>query len=128
MMRSDELRRLRQAGVDIGAHTISHPILASIPDDQARSEILGGKAALENILQEKVSLFAYPNGKPTTDYRAEHVEMVRDAGFKAAVSTVWGAADVHTDLFQLPRFTPWDRTQLKFGMRMAGNLWRKTVY
>ena len=127
MMSSGELRRLRQAGVDIGAHTISHPILASIPDDQARSEIIGGKAALEDILQEEVSLFAYPNGKPMTDYRAEHVEMVRDAGFKAAVSTVWGAADVQSDLFQLPRFTPWDRTQLKFGMRMAGNLLRKNV-
>lgn len=127
MLRSDELRRLRQAGIEIGAHTISHPILASITDDQARAEILGGKAALENILQENVSLFAYPNGKPATDFRTEHVELVRDAGFSAALSTVWGAAGVHSDLFQLPRFTPWDRTQLKFGMRMAGNLLRKAV-
>jgi peptidoglycan/xylan/chitin deacetylase (PgdA/CDA1 family) len=124
MMSSDELRRLRQAGICIGAHTVSHPILASLPDDRAREEIGHGKAVLEDLLQEPVTLFAYPNGKPAADYLPEHVAMVRDAGFSAALSTVWGAAGSESDVFQLPRFMPWDRTQLKFGMRLAANLLR----
>ena len=122
MMNSGELRQLRHAGICIGAHTIHHPILARISSDEARQEILGGKEILTDILREPVSLFAYPNGKPGTDYLPEHVQMVREAGFSAAVSTVWGTANGQQDIYQLPRFTPWDRSKTKFGLRMARNL------
>ena len=67
-------------------------------------------------------LFAYPNGRPDEDYRAEHAQMVRDAGFEAAVSTAWGSARRNSDPFQLPRFTPWDRRRWAFGLRMGRNL------
>jgi hypothetical protein len=77
---------------------------------------------LEGILGEQVSLFAYPNGKPLADYQPEHVEIVKNAGFKLAMSTAWGAANIKQDVFQIPRFTPWDRSKLKFGIRMAQNL------
>lgn len=122
MMTVAQLRRLHAAGMLIGAHTCSHPILTRLPDDQARSEILGSKAVLEDHLQAPVTLFAYPNGRPGQDYAAVHVQMVRDAGFAAAVSTAPGAADPQTDLFQLPRFTPWDRSRLRFGARLLSNL------
>ena len=36
-----------------------------------------------------MTLFAYPNGRPNDDYHAEHVRMVKEAGFDAAVSTSW---------------------------------------
>lgn len=122
MMRSDQVRALRQGGMDIGAHTVHHPILATLSRDQARREIENGKRALEDIIGEPVRLFAYPNGKPGTDYRAEHVEIVRELGFEAAVSTAWGASPGKVDLFQLPRFTPWDKDRLRFTLRMARNL------
>jgi hypothetical protein len=61
---------------------------------------------------------------PDRDYSAEHVALVRECGFSAAVSTSWGAASKHSDRFQLPRFTPWDRTRLRFGARLLGNLAR----
>ena len=124
MLTSDELRHLHAADVTIGAHTVNHPILARISSAEARREIENGKAALENLLQAPVTLFAYPNGKPGTDYLPEHVDMVRACGFSAAVSTVWGAANQTGDIHQVPRFTPWDRTAFKFGMRMAGNLFQ----
>ena len=50
--------------------------------------------------------------------------MVRRLGFKAAVSTAWGAARRGDNLFQIPRFTPWDRGRLEFGLRLAQNLLR----
>lgn len=124
MMTSGELRQLRHAGMCIGAHTIHHPILARLSSGEARQEIQGCKEILTDILREPVSLFAYPNGKPGTDYLPEHVQMVRETGFSAAVSTVWGAANGQQDLYQLPRFTPWDRSKTKFGLRMARNLAR----
>lgn len=122
MMSSDQLRALRTGGMLVGAHTCSHPILASLDDDAARAEILAGKHRLEYLLQERVGLFAYPNGKPGQDYRPEQVALVRGLDFDAAVSTVAGAAGRRSDLFQLPRFTPWDRSATRFGVRMLMNL------
>ena len=122
MLSSDELRRLRGQGVAIGAHTVSHPILARLDAEAARNEIASGRAQLEKLLGERVALFAYPNGRPGRDYLPEHVDMVRDLGFDAAVSTTWGAARSTTDRFQLPRFTPWDQTRGRFDLRMFRNL------
>jgi peptidoglycan/xylan/chitin deacetylase (PgdA/CDA1 family) len=124
MMSTDQVKSLHAAGMDIGGHTCGHPILAKLQVDQARREIGDGKARLEEIIRAPVRLFAYPNGKPLRDYTREHVGIVRDMGFKAAVSTAWGVATGASDRFQLPRFTPWDTELSKFGLRLAGNMLR----
>jgi peptidoglycan/xylan/chitin deacetylase (PgdA/CDA1 family) len=125
MLTSDQLRALRQAGMGIGAHTVHHPILAKIGPQEAREEIVEGASRLEELLGEPVRLFAYPNGRPGRDYAPEHVAMVRKLGFAAAFSTAWGAAGTSCDPFQIPRFTPWDRTRIRYGLRLAQNLLRR---
>jgi peptidoglycan/xylan/chitin deacetylase (PgdA/CDA1 family) len=122
MLSTEQLRGLRAAGMQIGGHTCGHPILTSVTDEEARNEILQGKSRLEAILGEPLSLFAYPNGKPEQDYSAVHVKMVREAGYRTAVSTAPGMARQSTDPLQLPRFTPWDRAPWRFGLRMARNM------
>jgi peptidoglycan/xylan/chitin deacetylase (PgdA/CDA1 family) len=122
MMSSRQLQDLRRSGMGIGGHTVSHPILCSVPDDEAQAEIRNNKAALEAALQEPVTLFAYPNGKPDADYAFRHTEMVRAAGYQAAVSTAPGASSRGSDLMQLPRYTPWDQDPLRFSMRLVANL------
>jgi peptidoglycan/xylan/chitin deacetylase (PgdA/CDA1 family) len=122
MMTSAKVHALHRAGMEIGAHTLSHPILARIGVDEARREIDTGRRRIQEIVASPIRLFAYPNGKPGTDYRREHVALVRELGFDAAVSTAWGTAGSGADLFQIPRFTPWDRGPLRFGMRLARNL------
>jgi peptidoglycan/xylan/chitin deacetylase (PgdA/CDA1 family) len=124
MMRPQQVRGLRARGMDVGAHTVSHPILARLSLSDARAEIATSKHTLEALLDERVDLFAYPNGVPLQDYRAEHAALVRESGFVAAVSTAWGAASMQSDPFQLPRFTPWDRSRLRYGARLLGNLRR----
>jgi peptidoglycan/xylan/chitin deacetylase (PgdA/CDA1 family) len=124
MLTREAVPSLARMGVDVGAHTVSHPILAELPKTQAWDEILASKHELEQLTSHAVSLFAYPNGKPGRDYTPEHVAMVRRAGFTAAVSTRWGAATRTTDLLQLPRFTPWTRHPLKFDLLMLRNVWR----
>jgi peptidoglycan/xylan/chitin deacetylase (PgdA/CDA1 family) len=122
MMTSDQLRELTASGMGIGAHTVKHPILANLSEAAARREIADGRDALEGLVGQPVKLFAYPNGKPNVDYRVAHVDMVRRLGFTAAASTACGAArDAHS-LFELPRFTPWDRTPRRYGARLARNL------
>jgi peptidoglycan/xylan/chitin deacetylase (PgdA/CDA1 family) len=108
--------------MQIGAHTVRHPILSSIGLAEAGEEIAEGKRFLEDLLETRVGLFAYPNGKPETDFRAEHAGLVKELGFDAAFSTVHGCATGRSDLFQLPRFTPWDRTKNRFGARLLRNL------
>jgi peptidoglycan/xylan/chitin deacetylase (PgdA/CDA1 family) len=127
MMTAEQVRYLHASGMDVGAHTVSHPILASLDSDRAGKEIHECKNQLEAITGARVSLFAYPNGKPGRDYRAEHVDMVKRLGFEAAVSTAWGVAHAASDPFQLPRFTPWDRTPGRFLVRLMHNTFRRDV-
>lgn len=122
MMTSTEVRAMRQAGMQIGAHTVSHPILARLDPLVARAEIGESKRVLEKLLDERVGLFAYPNGKPDADYNVQSASIVRELGFDAAFSTRWAASRADTDIFQIPRFTPWDRTRWRFGARMLANL------
>ena len=124
MMHSEQVRLLHRAGMTIGGHTATHPILARLAAEDALDNIRQGKARLEEIVNEPLRVFAYPNGKPGEDYRAEHVAMAREAGFEAAVSTAWGVSIRNSDPFQLPRFTPWDRTEGRFAFRLARNLLR----
>jgi peptidoglycan/xylan/chitin deacetylase (PgdA/CDA1 family) len=124
MLSTDQLRELARApGAEIGAHTHTHPILSRIPLEQARQEIQVGKNLLESKLQSPIRLFAYPNGRPQKDYGPEHVEMVKGNGFDFAVSTTPSPAQRASDPYQLPRFTPWDRTPGRFTLRMLQALY-----
>jgi len=123
MMRSAQVQAMADAGMQIGAHTVSHPILARLDEADARMEMVRSKAELEALLGRPVTMFAYPNGKPGQDYLPRDVQLAREAGFRAAVSTAYGAARAGDgSTFQLPRFTPWDRGRWPFALRMARNL------
>lgn len=122
MMTSKQIKEMSLQGMQIGAHTVSHPILATTSRDIAKDEILQSKAFLEELLGQPVNFFAYPNGKLGQDYNLEHAKIIQELGFSAAVSTNWGVASKDSDYFQLPRFTPWDRNHLKFGTRLVHNL------
>ncbi|UCV05837.1 polysaccharide deacetylase family protein [Dechloromonas denitrificans] len=117
MMTSTELKQLHAAGAEIGAHTQTHPILELLDDDKAFAEIEAGKIELESILGEAINVFAYPNGVPGKDCSVRHGEMVKKLGFQAAVTTEQACASASSKIFHLPRFTPWDRTPLRFAAR-----------
>jgi len=119
MMTSAQVRELRDAGVEIGAHTATHPILTRLEPAEARDDIARSRQVLEGLLGDPVRLFAYPNGRPGEDYDVRHVRMVRELGFTAALSTAWGAAHLGSDLFQIPRVAPWDPKSARFAARLV---------
>ncbi len=121
MMEPEHVRALARAGMEIGGHTVTHPILARVDLDRARNEIVDNRDALALIAGQPMRLFAYPNGVPGKDYAPEHVALVREAGYHAAVSTSHGAARRGCDIYQLPRFTPWDRAPAWFIARLLRN-------
>lgn len=119
MMTDAQVAEMSHQGIEIGAHTMTHPILARIPEAEAHDEIVQSRRRLEEITGQPVLSFAYPNGRPVRDYASEHVRAVRDAGFELAVSTSWGAATAQSDPFQIPRIAPWDKSPLRYAARMV---------
>jgi peptidoglycan/xylan/chitin deacetylase (PgdA/CDA1 family) len=124
MMEAAQIRALASQGQEIGGHTRLHPILASIPDSVALDEIRRGRDELTSIVGYPPLAFAYPNGAPGRDFLPQHSRMVADAGFSLAVTTAPGAARASCDPTLLPRFTPWDRTRTRFGVRALRNIRR----
>ena len=118
MLTPEMVVNLDRHGIEIGAHTVSHPILTSLDDASAMQEIRDGKRDLEELVGKPVTLFAYPNGKVGKDFDGRHVAMVREAGFQAAFTTAVGAITRSHDRYQLPRSRPWDETPFRFALRL----------
>lgn len=118
MMTSEQVVKLQENGMEIGGHTISHPILAKLDDNMAWIEIIENKTFLENLLKRPIRFFAYPNGKPNQDYNLQQIPLISKAGFQAAISTRRGVCNQASDIWQLPRFTPWDKTPIRYMLRM----------
>lgn len=113
---------LYQSGMEIGAHTVNHPILSCENITIAKQEILESKQQLEKIIQAPVNFLAYPNGKKNIDFDQSHENLAKECGFEAAFSTDWGSINAsNSNHFSLQRFTPWDSTEGKFSLRLALN-------
>lgn len=124
-MSADDLRYLHAKGFGIGGHSVTHPILNRCTPRQAYEEIAGAREQLEHLVGGKVTAFAYPNGLPGKDFGSEHIEMVRRAGYRFAVTTQRGVASADTPLMQIPRFTPWGPTAGRMDLQFLRNLMRK---
>ena len=83
MLSEDGVRRLHAAGVEIGAHTATHPDLTTLGFDAARDELASARLTLESLLEAPVTSAAYPYGRAT----AETVRACAAAGFSAACRT-----------------------------------------
>ncbi|MEO6799847.1 MAG: polysaccharide deacetylase family protein [Rhodanobacter sp.] len=99
LMSVGEMRRWNDAGMEIGAHTRTHPRLTHCTDAELQNEIHGCKADLEDRLGAGVSQFCYPYG----DVDDRVAAAVREAGCQAATTTRRGRAVAGADLWRLPR-------------------------
>jgi peptidoglycan/xylan/chitin deacetylase (PgdA/CDA1 family) len=87
MLNVTELRQLADAGMTIGAHTLSHPMLSQMPEDLALQEISQGRAGLEAALGKPVWAMAYPFGNSEA-VSAREPELAARAGFRCAFMNV----------------------------------------
>jgi peptidoglycan/xylan/chitin deacetylase (PgdA/CDA1 family) len=102
-LRPSELRRLSASALaDIGAHTVTHPSLATLSVARQKEEIEGSRRWLEQLVPCEVSSFSYPFGKPA-DYTSETVELVRNSGCVLACSNIPAPVTRMSDPLQLPR-------------------------
>jgi len=115
----DEVIQLEEGAlVEVGAHTVTHQVLSSLPASAQWDEIGRSKAYLGEILAHPVNSFAYPHGL-REHYTTETVAIVRDSGFACACSAFAGIVGRGTDYYQLPRVLihDWD------GDAFARQLW-----
>lgn len=117
MLTWDEVAALKGLGFSIGAHTVSHPILARVTPEAAWQEIQGSKLAIERALGTPVRSFAYPNGG-ISDYDSSTVELVQRAGFTCAVTTQRGLNTRKTPIFELRRGGPWEDHLPTYAMKL----------
>jgi len=102
-MNREELRALSATrGVDVGAHTLTHPLLATLPIDEQRQEIDGSREQLERLLDTRVTLFSYPFGGHDAFDQAT-TQLVRESGYTLACTGTGGLARQDHDPLQIPR-------------------------
>lgn len=99
IMSAGQLRAWHAAGMEVGAHSRSHPRLTRCDNYALRDEMRGSRHALEDVLGAPVRQFCYPYG----DVDARVADAARDAGYIAATATHRGRARPGMDLFRLPR-------------------------
>ena len=105
-----ELRRMVDSGlVEIGSHSVTHPIFSSLRDEECWWELTASRTQIESDLGRKVESFCFPNGKPT-DYCPRHLLQVKSAGYSSAVLTHFGMPCRGSDPFSLPRIGVSGRT------------------
>ena len=109
---ADELQHLADGGlVGVGAHTVTHPHLSSLPVPAQRHEIEASKAYLSEVVGPQVRDFSYPHG----DFSPETRELVRSDGFETACTTHAAPVTRRTSRFELPRIqvADWDAETLE---------------
>jgi peptidoglycan/xylan/chitin deacetylase (PgdA/CDA1 family) len=115
---ADGLRQLAASGiVEIGGHTVTHPVLAQLSPTEQYREIAGGKAALEELLGRGVGSFAYPYGGPA-EYDKPAVESVHRAGYDRACANIQKPVRGGADVFELPRLIVGDWDGATFARRL----------
>ena len=120
LVTTEELRRLASGDlIAVGAHTLTHPVLAGRPTRLQHHEIAASKMTLEDVLGRRVSAFAYPFGKHG-DYTNETVKIVVESGFDLACSNFAGLIGKAADRWQLPRtfMGDWSGEELERQLRV----------
>lgn len=102
MLTWSEVRQMAEAGMTIGSHTVTHPVLSSLSGEEAIEELAASKAALEGQLDRPITLFAYPFGG-LNSFNAETQRLVKQAGYKAACTTLLGVNKEAADRWTLRR-------------------------
>jgi peptidoglycan/xylan/chitin deacetylase (PgdA/CDA1 family) len=117
MLTWDQVRLMKSCGIDFGGHSVTHPFIARLTPEQVAWEVGECKRRIEDELQQPVDCFAYPHGREE-DFGKWNKNSIRNAGYRAAVTTIWGLNYRSTDLLELRRGGPWEQSPSLFAYKM----------
>jgi peptidoglycan/xylan/chitin deacetylase (PgdA/CDA1 family) len=116
LMSWDDARQLHQDGVELGAHTQTHPLLPDLPPERAEAEVAGSRDDLELQVREPVSAFAYPYGR----WDERTAQTVAAAGFACALTARPGRNCAATPPYVLRRVeVRGDDSRLRFRLALT---------
>ncbi|MGC2245222.1 MAG: polysaccharide deacetylase family protein [Terriglobales bacterium] len=116
----EDICRLSESGIEIGSHTITHPILGALEKENARREIADSKLELERVLARSIEAFAYPFGAPTLDFKPRDEDLVRESGYAVAFAAHGGFVTRASNRFVLPRVGIGRMTRAQFAATVSG--------
>jgi CelD/BcsL family acetyltransferase involved in cellulose biosynthesis/peptidoglycan/xylan/chitin deacetylase (PgdA/CDA1 family) len=122
MLNWDQIRFLKANGIGFGGHTVTHPFVSKLELECASWEASECKRRIEAETQEAVEFFAYPSGREV-DFSEWNKQVIQNAGYRAAVSTLWGVNDPATDRLQLRRGQPWELSPAAFAAKLDWYQW-----
>lgn len=99
MMTWTQVKDLAEQGITIGDHSVTHGHLAIANTEVLKQEIMGAKQRIYQETGQQPTLFAYPFGEYSQNFRDELVKL----GFSAAFTQITGAANANSDFYLLPR-------------------------
>lgn len=102
----EEARALEKRGVEFGIHTVSHPRLASLPEEECTWEIEASWKRLQEELARPLPVLCYPFGQPT-DFGAREMKLVSQMHLMGAVTASSGSFSDHGESVEvraLPRY------------------------
>lgn len=101
----DQIKELSQHPLcTIGGHTVSHPALNQLSDDNFRQEVRVGIEKLESVTGKKINHFAYPYGSPNEIGKREY-HLIKEFNFKTAFIAYGGCIteENKNNITHLPR-------------------------
>jgi peptidoglycan/xylan/chitin deacetylase (PgdA/CDA1 family) len=115
IMDAETIRGLSRQGITFGPHTLSHPRLSRLSREEIFREVVESKRQMDAVLDRPTDFFCYPYG----DFDDRVMSIVKEAGFKGALSCIRGSAyPGREDAFQLPR------KAISYGDSLAGFWWK----
>lgn len=100
-----QLREIRAAGIEVGAHGYRHSNLILQSPDEIRVELKRSKELIEDRLEAEVTTMAYPFGKPRRHVTPEIARIAGEVGFRLAGTVLHRGVRSHDHPLQIPRFT-----------------------
>ncbi|MDD4910359.1 MAG: polysaccharide deacetylase family protein [Candidatus Omnitrophica bacterium] len=118
MLSWDDVKGLREAGLSIGSHALSHRRLTEMNEQELEYEVLKSKGLIESHVGGQVNTFSYPHGIFNKNVK----DAVRRSKFICSCSSIEGLNDAGTDIFALRRteLSAFDDTDFKFAKKMSG--------
>lgn len=117
LMSAPQLREVRDLGITVGSHTANHVRLAEVSQEHQRRELADSKAALEDLLGEKVAHLCYPYGS----FDLDAVRIATETGYLSAMTCLRGPSEPGDHPLMLPR------KAISFGDSLLGYLWKLAV-
>lgn len=117
MMSWNEVRSLQQMGHILGSHTMTHPNLAYVTENEARTELVESKRMIEKEIGVCVPHFSYPHPALNPNWNVSTLALCEAAGYRTAVTTTAGAVRVGSNPLALTRM-PAGRSVDEFRWRL----------